>query len=80
LINTQGNTEIPRSNRFYANAWGYLQRNSRIAKKVELGITSGVEEASETNDGLFRKNGINKGFYHHAYQYAGEQSKRILPK
>ena len=61
LINTQGNTEITRSTDSMQKL-GATFKEIPDSKKSELGISSGVEVASVTNDGLFRKNGINKGF------------------
>lgn len=61
LKNVQGNTEITRN----TDAMGLLGgtfKNISDNQKDQLGINSGVEVASVTNNGLFRKNGINKGF------------------
>lgn len=63
LKNTEGNTEITRNK--VVNAMSLLggkYASLTDEKKSQLGISSGVEITSVTSDGLFRKNGINKGF------------------
>lgn len=61
LKNDQGNTEIIRA------ASGISILGATFAeipnnKKQQLGISSGLEVTEVTNDGKFRKEGINKGF------------------
>ncbi|MCE5206007.1 MAG: Do family serine endopeptidase [Porphyromonadaceae bacterium] len=61
LKNDEGNTEITRN----TDAIGKLGATFRPvtdAMKSKLGISSGVEVVTVDNNGLFRKNGINKGF------------------
>jgi S1-C subfamily serine protease len=61
LKNTQGDTKITRASDSM-QMLGATFKEISDAKKDQLGISSGVEVASVTNNGLFRKNGINKGF------------------
>lgn len=61
LKNDAGNTEIQKN----ANAMDFLGATFTELpnnKKQQYGISSGVEVASVTSNGLFRKEGINKGF------------------
>lgn len=61
LKNDEGNTEITRS----VDAMGKLGAKFKPvndATKNRLGISSGIEVESVENNGLFKKNGINKGF------------------
>ncbi len=61
LRNDAGNTEIQKN----ANAMDFLGATFTELpnnKKQQYGISSGVEVASVTSNGLFRKEGINKGF------------------
>ncbi len=61
LKNDAGNTEIQKS----SDSMGQLGATFNEIpnnRKQQLGISSGVEVASVTNSGLFRKEGINKGF------------------
>lgn len=61
LKNDAGNTEIQRSSDSI-NLLGATFSNISNNRKQQLGINSGVEVASVNNNGLFRKEGINKGF------------------
>ena len=61
LKNDAGNTEIQKSEdamSFIGASFGELSNS----KKQQYGINSGVEVTSVTSNGLFRKEGINKGF------------------
>lgn len=61
LKNDAGNTEIQKSKNsmdFLGATFNELSNS----KKQQYGISSGVEVASVTSNGLFRKEGINKGF------------------
>ncbi len=61
LKNDAGNTEIQKS----SNAMEFLGATFSelsTSKKQQFGINSGVEVANVTSNGLFRKEGINKGF------------------
>jgi serine protease Do len=61
LKNDEGNTEITRS----VDAMGKLGATFRPlndSTKNKLGISSGIEVMSVENNGLFKKNNINKGF------------------
>lgn len=61
LKNDAGNTEVQRG----SDSMGLLGATFNEIpgnRKQQLGINSGVEVASVTNSGLFRKEGINKGF------------------
>lgn len=61
LKNDEGSTEISKP----SNALGKLGATFKEIpdqRKRELGINSGVEVTSVENGGLFRKEGINKGF------------------
>ena len=61
LKNTQGDTKITRASDSM-QLLGATFKEISEARKDQMGISSGVEVASVTNNGLFRKNGINKGF------------------
>jgi Do/DeqQ family serine protease len=61
LKNDEGNTEITRSTNA-VNALGATFKQISEEKKRSLGISSGIEVESVENNGLFRKEGINKGF------------------
>jgi len=61
LKNDAGNTEIQRS-ADSMSVLGATFNEIPAARKRQLGINSGVEVASVTSNGLFRKEGINKGF------------------
>lgn len=61
LKNDAGNTEIQRS-ADSMRVLGATFNEIPAARKRQLGINSGVEVASVTSNGLFRKEGINKGF------------------
>ena len=61
LKNDEGNTEITRSTNPMSTL-GATFKPVPDATKSELGISSGVIVESVDNDGLFRKEGINKGF------------------
>ncbi|HTN68862.1 MAG TPA: trypsin-like peptidase domain-containing protein [Dysgonamonadaceae bacterium] len=61
LMNDQGSTELTRA------VDGMTMLGATFAevsdnRKQQLGISSGVEVASVTRDGKFRKEGVNKGF------------------
>ncbi len=61
LKNDAGNTEIKRGSDAMAGL-GATFAEIPTSRKQQLGISSGVEVSSVTNSGLFRKEGINKGF------------------
>ncbi len=61
LKNDEGNTEITRSTDAMSKL-GATFRPVTDTMKSKMGISSGVEVVSVDNNGLFRKNGINKGF------------------
>lgn len=61
LKNDEGNTDITRSTDVMSKL-GATFRPVNDDTKSKLGISSGVEVVSVNNGGLFRKNGINKGF------------------
>lgn len=61
LKNDQGNTEITKSvdgMKILGATFAEITND----KKQQLGISSGVEVTNVTNDGKFRKEGVNKGF------------------
>ena len=61
LKNDEGNTEISRPSDSMGKLGATFQEISD-QKKRELGINSGVEVTAVESNGLFRKEGINKGF------------------
>ncbi len=61
LKNDAGNTDIQRSTDSMS-LLGATFNDIPNNRKQQLGINSGVEVASVDNNGLFRKEGINKGF------------------
>ncbi|MGI6073533.1 MAG: Do family serine endopeptidase [Fermentimonas sp.] len=61
LKNNEGNTDISRKEDSI-NDLGATFAPLSDSKKVQLGISSGVEVKSVDSKGLFRKEGINKGF------------------
>lgn len=61
LKNDEGSTEITRVTNSLGNLGATFKQIPNDRKKI-LGIASGVEVASVKNNGLFRKEGINKGF------------------
>lgn len=61
LKNDAGNTEIQKSEDAITNL-GATFGDISEERKQRLGISSGVEVTSVTTNGLFRKEGINKGF------------------
>ena len=61
LKNDAGNTEIQKSDDVISNL-GATFGDITNERKQKLGISSGVEVTSVTSSGLFRKEGINKGF------------------
>ncbi len=61
LKNDEGNTEITRSTDAMSKL-GATFRPVNDDTKSRLGISSGLEVESIDNNGLFKKNGINKGF------------------
>lgn len=61
LKNAEGNTEIIKASDS-VNLLGAQFKALPSSRKQQLGISSGVEVTSVENSGLFRKNGINKGF------------------
>ncbi|NLU30074.1 MAG: Do family serine endopeptidase [Bacteroidales bacterium] len=61
LKNDAGNTEIQRSSDSMS-LLGATFSDIPNSRKQQLGINSGVEVSSVDNSGLFRKEGINKGF------------------
>lgn len=61
LKNAEGNTEITKSTDS-VKSLGATFKDITSNRKQQLGISSGVEVESVDNSGLFRKNGINKGF------------------
>ncbi len=61
LKNTEGNTEISRVTN-PLDKLGAKFASISEERKSELGITSGIEVESVESGGLFRKEGINKGF------------------
>lgn len=61
LKNDAGNTDIQRSSDSMS-LLGAKFNDIPDNRKRQLGINSGVEVASVENNGLFRKEGINKGF------------------
>lgn len=62
LKNSEGNTEIQRGASENMDMLGATFNEIPENRKQQLGISSGVEVASVNNSGLFRKEGINKGF------------------
>ncbi|MDD3781061.1 MAG: PDZ domain-containing protein, partial [Proteiniphilum sp.] len=61
LKNDEGNTDITRSTDAMSKL-GATFRPVNDDTKSRLGISSGLEVESIDNNGLFKKNGINKGF------------------
>lgn len=61
LKNDAGNTDIQR-NTDRMSLLGASFKEIPATRKQQLGISSGVEVADVSNNGLFRKEGINKGF------------------
>lgn len=61
LKNDEGNTEISRPSDSMGKLGATLKEISDQRKR-ELGINSGVEVTAVESNGLFRKEGINKGF------------------
>lgn len=61
LKNDEGNTDITR-NTDAMSKLGATFRPVTDTMKSKMGISSGIEVVSVENNGLFRKNGINKGF------------------
>src|SRR5690554_4263447 len=61
LKNDEGNTEISTITNPLSKL-GATFTNITDERKSQLGISSGLEVASVDKDGLFRKEGINKGF------------------
>ena len=61
LKNDAGNTEIQKVDNAIVNL-GATFGDISNDRKQKLGISSGVEVTSVTSNGLFRKEGINKGF------------------
>ncbi len=61
LTNDAGSTEITRSTNAVSTLGAKFKQISDERKK-SLGISSGIEVESVENNGLFRKEGINKGF------------------
>lgn len=61
LTNDEGNTEITTSTN-KVNALGATFKELSEDRKKALGISSGIEVENVESDGLFRKDGINKGF------------------
>jgi len=61
LKNDDGNTDITRSTDAMSKL-GVILKPVTDDTKSKLGISSGMEVQSVDNNGLFRKNGINKGF------------------
>ena len=61
LKNDAGNTEIQKSNDVVDNLGATFGEISND-RKQKLGINSGVEVTNVKSNGLFRKEGINKGF------------------
>ncbi|MDR2816936.1 MAG: Do family serine endopeptidase [Proteiniphilum sp.] len=61
LTNNEGNTEITRSANA-VNALGATFKQIPDERKRALGISSGIEVESVESSGIFRKEGINKGF------------------
>lgn len=61
LKNDEGSTEITRSSDSISTL-GATFKPIPDERKKQLGISSGIEVVSVTNSGLFRKEGINKGF------------------
>lgn len=62
LKNSEGNTEIQRGASENMDMLGATFNEISENRKQQLGISSGVEVVSVNNSGLFRKEGINKGF------------------
>src|SRR5690554_6381774 len=61
LKNDEGNTEITRSTDALSQLGATFSQISS-ERKAKLGISSGIEVATVEPSGLFRKEGINKGF------------------
>lgn len=61
LKNDEGNTEIKRSTDAMSGL-GATFSEIPTNRKQQLGISNGVEVSNVTNNGLFKKEGINKGF------------------
>ncbi|MDR0422857.1 MAG: Do family serine endopeptidase [Proteiniphilum sp.] len=61
LTNNEGNTEITRSTNAVSTLGATFKQIPEERKKT-LGISSGIEVESVESNGLFRKEGINKGF------------------
>lgn len=61
LKNDEGNTEIKRSTDVMSGL-GATFSEIPTNKKQQLGISNGVEVSDVTSNGLFKKEGINKGF------------------
>lgn len=61
LTNNEGSTEITRGSNA-VSALGATFKPISDERKRALGISSGIEVESVDNNGLFRKEGINKGF------------------
>ncbi len=61
LTNNEGSTEITRSTNA-VNSLGATFKPISEERKRALGISSGIEVESVESNGLFRKEGINKGF------------------
>ncbi|MDR1742746.1 MAG: Do family serine endopeptidase [Dysgonamonadaceae bacterium] len=61
LKNDEGNTEITKSSDS-VKSLGAKFKEIPSGRKQQLGISSGLEVESVESNGLFRKNGINKGF------------------
>lgn len=61
LKNDEGSTEITQ-NKGNVNTLGAKFKEISEDRKRSLGISSGIEVESVDNNGLFRKEGINKGF------------------
>ncbi len=61
LKNEEGSTDVLRSTDV-VNTLGVTFNTITDQRKKQLGISSGIEVASVDSDGLFRKEGINKGF------------------
>ncbi len=61
LKNEEGSTDVLRSTDVI-NTLGVTFNTITDQRKKQLGISSGIEVASVDTDGLFRKEGINKGF------------------
>ncbi len=61
LQNDEGSTELTKKTHA-TKKLGATFKNIPENRKRQLGISSGIEVASVDNKGLFRKNGIDKGF------------------